>query len=154
MKTIQLTNSTEVALVDDEDYAYLNQFRWLLNSDGYVIRYDNNNSLIYMHREVIALSKKEKADHKNTLRNDNQKLNLRPATTSQNGMNRKKQSKPCSSKYKGVYWEKRDNMWRARIKLVGKRINLGSFLKEIDAALAYNKAAIKYFGQFAKLNEV
>ena len=83
-------------------------------------------------------------------------LVLRLATTSENGGNREKNkkyaNKKCSSIYKGVSWNKKDCKWKADISFQGKAFYLGYFINEIDAAKAYNKAAIKFFGEFAKLN--
>jgi hypothetical protein len=57
-----------------------------------------------------------------------------------------------NNKYVGVDWREPNKKWRARIKVRGTSIYLGYFLNENDAALAYNNAAIKYFGENAKLN--
>ena len=85
-------------------------------------------------------------------------LNLRVATISENqGNSKKRQSikgKPCSSKYKGVSWNNSHNRWVAQIQFKKKKMHIGCFKNEIDAATAYNKAAIAYFGEFAKLNEI
>lgn len=79
---------------------------------------------------------------------------VRTATPSQNGANASKWSKKTSSKYKGVYWNTGCNKWLAKIGVNRKRIHLGVFIQEADAAKAYNKAAIEYFGEFAKINEL
>ena len=79
---------------------------------------------------------------------------VRTATPSQNGANASKWSKKTSSKYKGVYWNTGCNKWLAKIGVNRKRIHLGVFIQEVDAAKAYNKAAVEYFGDFAKINEV
>ncbi len=59
-----------------------------------------------------------------------------------------------SSKFKGVCFHKRHKKWQASINSGGRLIHLGSFGGEIEAAKAYNEAALEYFGEFAKLNEV
>jgi hypothetical protein len=81
-------------------------------------------------------------------------LEVRIASSSQNGANSKKWKKKTSSKYKGVTLRKDINKWRARINVNRKRINLGDFENEEDAAEAYNTAAILYFGNFARLNVI
>src|SRR3972149_1592949 len=58
-----------------------------------------------------------------------------------------------TSGYKGVYWNKRRQKWLARVEINDKKISLGAFDNKLDAAKAYNIGAIKYFGEFAKLND-
>jgi len=91
-------------------------------------------------------------DHRfgNTL--DNRRANLRIATRSQNNCNRRIDKSKCSSRYYGVYYEKQKRKWIARINYKGKRLRLGNFDNEIDAAKAYDAAAKKYHGEFARLN--
>jgi hypothetical protein len=60
----------------------------------------------------------------------------------------------ASSEYRGVSFSKSENKWRAGIEVNGKSLNLGSFEKEVDAARAYNEAAVKYFGDLAYQNRV
>lgn len=81
-------------------------------------------------------------------------LKLRTATYSENTHNRKKTVSKTSSKFKGVYWSKQKQKWKARIYVNKKQIWLGSFDNEIDAAKEYNKAALLYIGEFAQLNDV
>jgi hypothetical protein len=100
------------------------------------------------------------ADHVNHNGLDNRKANLRPATHTQNVWHRRKFNGRTSggfklasrSKYKGVDWAHSMNRWRARILVNGKRIYLGSFNSELEAAKAYDLAAKKHHGQFATLN--
>ncbi|MHC4483546.1 MAG: AP2 domain-containing protein, partial [Planctomycetota bacterium] len=77
---------------------------------------------------------------------------LRPATHLQNSWNRRKQRQTSGSIYKGLVWDKRLNKWQVRIWVNRKRIYIGSFEDQIEAAKAYDKAAIKYYGEFANLN--
>jgi len=85
---------------------------------------------------------------------------LRKATASQNGANSKKQGaygeKECSSKYKGVskYKKNLNKPWRALIHFEGSSHYLGSYATEAEAALAYNTAAKRFFGEFAFLNPI
>lgn len=88
-------------------------------------------------------------DHKS---DRSQNTLVRTATPSQNSANSVKCNKITSSKYKGVYWNTGCKKWLARIGVNRKRIHLGVFENECDAARAYNDAALKYFGEFAKLN--
>ena len=81
-------------------------------------------------------------------------LKLRTATHSENTHNRKKTKSKTSSKFKGVYWSKQNQKWKARIYINKKQMWLGSFDNEIDAAKEYNKAALIYIGDFAQLNDV
>lgn len=84
--------------------------------------------------------------------------NLREATNQENGMNREKgkfmNGKPTTSKFKGVCQDKETKKWRAQIYINGEAKNLGRYDSEIDAAKAYDKAAVELFEEFAKLNEV
>jgi len=102
-----------------------------------------------MHNLVINIPDGMFCDHINRNGLDNRKANLRPATHTQNVWNRRKFKPYSRSKYKGVDDMKR---WRARIRVNGKRIYLGSFKTELDAAHAYDKAARKYHREFASLN--
>lgn len=91
-------------------------------------------------------------DHIDNNPRNNKLENLRSASYSENLRNTRKTSKALS-KFKGVTFCKKDKKWIARIKLIDKRITLGYFNNEVDAAKAYDDAAKKYFGAFAKTNE-
>jgi len=92
-------------------------------------------------------------DHTNNDRGDNRIENLRVATHHQNSWNSTPR-KSSTSKYLGVYWNKKANKWISRITLYGRRRHLGTFLTEEQAALAYNEAATRLFGEFANLNQI
>jgi len=157
MKEILLTLD-KIALVDDEDFAYLNQFKWhvTLNKGKYYARRffwrDGKPSKIYMHREILNTPKGMKTDHKNDNGLDNQRQNLRVCTHAENIRNQRIHNMAKTSVFKGVHWLKRDRRWQSRIMVNYKHISLGTFDAEIQAAKAYDKAAIKYFGEFANLN--
>jgi hypothetical protein len=91
-------------------------------------------------------------DHKDLNKLNNLRSNLRMCTGSQNEMNKNKSSGQHSSTYKGVTWHIPTQKWRTSIRFNGKRIYIGYFVDEIVAARAYNGAAIKYHGEFARLN--
>jgi len=105
-----------------------------------------------MHREVIDIPKHMLCDHINGNGLDNRAANLRPATVSQNLCNRPKTKTKTRSKYKGLEWDKIQRKWKVRIQCDGRKIYLGSFSKEIDAAKAYDKKARQLFKEFACLN--
>ncbi len=156
MKQIKLSNTNLCMLCDDEDYELLNRHSWYLHEteDGlyYVKTYINRISISAHQLVCPSDTPLLTPDHKNGNGLDNQRCNLRLASDSQQGQNKRKKSGSSSSKYKGVSWIKEDNKWRARIKKNGKQIHLGVFKTEIGAAVAYNRAAKELFGDFARLN--
>lgn len=109
--------------------------------------------LAYAAHHNVTLTNTDIIDHINGIRTDNNINNLRLCTANENGKNLSK-IKGCTSTYKGVYWRSDKRKWRVRIKVNGKRISLGYSHSEIDAAMMYNEAAIKYHGVYAKLNEI
>lgn len=144
-------------VVDLERLDELNKFKWSLTPSGYVSRskWSEGRTLnIRLHREVFGVGSGDpEVDHRYGDKLDNRARHLRFATRSQNGGNAKPQT-GRSSAYKGVYWEKSHRKWHAMIGVNSKRISLGRFNSEADAANAYNKAALKYFGEFARVNEI
>ena len=124
---------------------------WIVRINGKY--YHCSRIIFYMNTGTDPLG--FHVDH--VFRNSNINKNLRLATSSQNNANRAKQKsirgKPTTSQYKGVSWFKRDKKWKATICVNKKSIYLGMYENEKDAAIAYNKAAIDYFGEFACLNE-
>ena len=92
-------------------------------------------------------------DHEDHNKDNNDISNLRECSAMQNMMNRRKQV-GCSSKYKGVCWDRVIEKWRSGIKIAGKSTHLGLFTCEILAAISYNDAAVVAFGEFASLNKI
>ena len=105
-----------------------------------------------MHREVANTPDGLVCDHINGDSLDNRKANLRSATHLQNCWNARKSPQSAYSKYKGVTFDKMRQKWNAQICVNGKRIFLGTFKDETEAAKAYDSAAKRHFGEFAALN--
>jgi len=159
-RRIPLTKG-KFAIVDPDDYYRLSEYKWFvsggISNNFYAVRRGPNRNglrrtVIRMHREVANTPDGMVCDHINGNSLDNRKANLRSATHMQNSWNTRKSSQSCSSKYKGVTFYKMDQKWHAQISVNGKRIFLGTFEGEKEAAKEYDKAAKKYFGEFAKLN--
>jgi len=165
MKKILLTQG-KVAKVDNADYKWLNQWKWYAHQIGHtfyaeckasirktgnIAEYERKNEM--MHRLILGLQPgdKREIDHRDGNGINNQRNNLRICTHKQNGRSRRKQA-VGTSKYKGVSWNYREHRWRSDIRVNGKLIYLGCFSSEKTAAKAYNKAALKHFGEFALLN--
>jgi hypothetical protein len=148
------------AKVDSADYYRLKKYEWVAQKIGrrcYARRYmaggkESRGTIVYLHQEIIDVPKGMVIDHINHDGMDDRSANLRAATLAQNMRNRKKISRSCSSKYKGIHWFKRYRKWSASIRYENKRIFLGYFENEIDAAKAYDAAALKYHKEFAVLN--
>lgn len=159
MKLIPLTKGKMFAQVDDEDFELVNQYKWSFVKDCNVYyatttvkKEGGFETTIRMHRLIKGVTKKAiKVDHADHNGLNNQKYNLRECTNSQNGMNRVS-SKNSTSKYLGVFWRKQGSKWHAQIKAGGIYLHLGLHTVEEQAAIAYNNAARKYFGEFANLN--
>lgn len=153
MKTIPLTQGL-FALVDDEDFEYLNQWKWYAARQWntyYAFRQDYSSGkpkTIRMHREVMGEDPRN-IDHRDGDGLNNQKCNLRYCTHSQNHQNRK-HHRNTSSIYKGVSLTY--NKWRAQIMNQGKVAYIGLFYTEEEAALAYDTKAKELFGEFARPN--
>jgi hypothetical protein len=148
-KSIPLSQG-KFALVDDEDFEYLNQWKWHCHH-GYAERSDHGFTPVRMHREIIHTPTGWYTDHVNGNPLDNRKINLRACTASENQHN-SKLNKDNTSGYKGVYFNNKQNKWYAKIRVNGKLSHLGYFNNPIDAAHAYDIAAVRLFGRFAKTN--
>lgn len=164
LKEIQLTQG-QVALVDDEDFEWLNTYKWHAYWNGdtcsyYVkrnlsIKMDGTLGTVRMHRQILSLSTGDRTqvDHINHDTLDNRRENLRIASNAENGRNRRAH-RDGTSGFKGVTFHKLRGKWMAAIKHAGKSLYLGLFLTREEAAIAYNEAALKYYGEFALLNEL
>lgn len=165
MREIPLTQG-QVALVNDSDYEFLSQWKWYalkqrlgnfyaVRNSPWEYREGENRKhfLILMHREILGLERgdRRQGDHQNHNTLDNRRDNVRICTQQQNNMNQKP-SLNTTSQFKGIHWYNHYKRWVASIRKDGKLKHLGYFDIEEDAALAYDKAAIREFGEFAHLN--
>lgn len=162
MKKIKLGKTENYVLVDDEDYEVLNKFSWYgRNEHGYkyaarsiMFPREAGKRRVFtekMHRKIMNAKTGQIVDHINGNTFDNRKNNLRICTREDNTKNRSKNYNNTSG-YKGVSFHKNYKRWISYIGVNGKLIHLGWFDDKKEAALAYNEAAKKYFGEFARLN--
>ena len=115
-------------------------------------RKNGSERTVYMHRWIMNAPKGMVVDHINHNGLDNRKENLRFATNAENSRYARKTKNKFSSNYKGVHYIKKVKRWRAMITFEGKTIYVGQYKDEISAAKAYDRAAKKYFVEFACLN--
>lgn len=142
----------KVTQVDDEDYEMLMTLskRWCVN-DGYAF----NTQLGRLHRFLLNAPAGVMVDHRNGDKLDNRRGNLRLCTNSQNQANR--QVVRGASPFKGVTWQRRPDgrgFWNAKLIVNGVVSYLGRHDTDVEAAAAYNAAAIEAFGEFAHLNDL
>jgi hypothetical protein len=159
MKEIPLTRGL-IALVDDDDFERLQRHKWTATkghtgNTWYAYHQEIKSgkmAVVKMHREILGIKdKKIDVDHKDRDGLNNQKCNLRCCTRSENLCNMVR----CNpSGYKGVSLHHRKKKWVAKIQINGKQIYLGIFDNKEDAALAYDRGAIKYHKEFGRLNFV
>jgi hypothetical protein len=157
-KEIILTQG-KVAIVDDEDFEYLNKWKWHIykqNRNNYyartVIHLNKKRIPVVMHRLLVKCDGYI-IDHISGDGLDNRKCNIRVCNRSENPINRRVNINNLSG-YKGVSWFKPEQKWRAQIQYRKIVYHLGCFIDPIDAAIAYNEAALKYHGEFANLNKI
>lgn len=157
-------------IVDNEDYQHLIKWKWQFrrtpnSHNGYADRHEYIGKIdnkyqtyrVHMHRELIEVPSNMFVDHINRDSLDNRKENLRVCTIGENARNARPRSDNTSG-YKGVSWHKRDKKWTANISYKENnniiRVSLGYHNTKDEAAIAYNKAAQKYHGEFAYINSV
>jgi hypothetical protein len=157
-RRVKLTKGKH-ARVDVCNFEQLSRYNWYAvgNSKLYAHRriykgVGKKREFVAMHREVIGAPDGMCVDHIDGDSLNNTRANLRIATSEQNAWNKRKFSKGGTSEYMGVHWSKGEKKWRANIGYKNKKIYLGFFEAEKDAAKAYDEAAKKYYGEFAYLN--
>lgn len=148
------------AHVDFDDFCRLIRYKWYAFYNGYThyaVRpayFNGFACLIRMHRVIMKAPRDRVVDHIDRNGLNNCRYNLRNATRAENALNNRRGFNSPTSKYKGVFYDKRRGKFRATIWVDGKKKHLGYFDNEIDAAKAYDKAAKLHRGEFAVLNFV
>jgi HNH endonuclease len=160
VKQIELTQG-KFALVDDEDFEYLNQFKWFASKnpgknfpDNFMARRNipigkGRQGAELMHRVIMKAQKGEKVDHWNFNELDNRRSNLRKCTQSQNCANKRVKSRELP---RGVSYCKREQRYLAQIQVEKKNKHLGYFDDPALASAAYQRASRVYHGEFSILN--
>lgn len=147
------TSKDEEFWFDKEDLPIIQSNCWYYNSKGYVQATDRKTrKTIKLHRVIMGVTDPSiQVDHKNhpprhEHKKDNRKANLEIVTQSENSQNRSLATNNTSGVV-GVSWDKRDEIWKAYIKINHHTIHLGSFIDKEDAIKARKEAEIKYFGE-------
>lgn len=152
MKKICLTQG-RFALVDEEDFEYLIQRKWHVQKGRSTFYAIANKGIfpkpILMHRMVLNAPAGTLVDHINGNGLDNRRENLRLCTPHENQRNHKLYSTNKTG-FKGVSAFR--NKFKATIGFENRQIFIGLFTTPQEAAKAYDKAALKYFGEFANIN--
>jgi len=152
MKQVQLS-PIGCALVDDEDYELVSKYNWHLTPDGYAITIVSTINILFkrisMHRLILNAPKGLLVDHINHNRLDNRRCNIRLCTRSQNNWN---MQRSAHKQYKGVDFQTRHGTYRVAVSVKDISIHIGTYKTSIEAAEAYDRAALYYFKEFACLN--
>jgi hypothetical protein len=157
MKEIILTQN-KVALVDDEDFERVNQWKWhAFRSRGdlfYAARMERvagKQRRITLHRLLLGFSPGHllESDHRNGDGLDNRRANLRKVTRAENNRNRRR-FKRNKSGYTGVCWNSRGRRWQAHAIIDGRWTNLGEFANKDDAIAARRQAEAQHYAGFTR----
>lgn len=142
-------------IFDDDDYQKIKDYKWHIVKIGFCFYAESCIGVkrIRMHRLITNAEIGQIIDHIDHDGLNNSKSNLRVVSKSQNSMNQRKRINNKSG-FRGVYIHKQINKFHAQIKTNGKRVSLGLFDKAVDAAIAYNKAAVMYYKEYACLNVI
>lgn len=153
MELIALTRG-KLARVDDGDYEWLNRSKWCYNG-RYAVRVvtgdDGKQHTVFMHRIIAETPYGMYTDHIDGDGLNDQRANLRICTRAENSHNRGMQANNTSG-FKGVSWETNSRKWKAAMRFEGRSIRIGYYSTALEAAIAYDQAALRFHGEFARLN--
>jgi hypothetical protein len=154
MKSIPLTKG-RVALIDDEDYERVSQYKWCLSCGRYAQSKMGNrrNKPVYLHRFIMNAQPGQEVDHINRNTLDNRRSNLRFCSHQKNMANSVHVKKGASG-YRGVFLDKRRGTFYAQVVVNGKAYTSSGYRTAKEAAIAYNKMNNQHNGEFGILNEV
>jgi hypothetical protein len=144
----------QFALVDDEDAALAQKYRWHINNQGYVkttIREGKTYTTLYLHRLICPPPDGMITDHRNNVKTDCTRGNLRVATRAQNIANRGAQ-KNNKTGWRGVSYSRDHGGFRACIRIAGQQFTLGTFPEADEAAYVVDQAALQLHGEYAWTN--
>lgn len=147
------TNTNNEFCIDIDDIDKVQKYSWYESDTGYLMS-RINNKIVRMHRLIMNVKDKNVVvDHINHNTLDNRKNNLRIVSSSQNNMNKIKQSNNTSG-ITGISWDKRKKKWRAYIKINSKHSELGLYDNFEDAVNARRDAEERYFGEYSYKNSI
>lgn len=144
-----------LVFIDDEDLWLFNGYKWhvsVKNKGKVYLQRAARYGEVYFHRIIMACPKGKTVDHINGNSLDNRRENLRICSLRQNLLNKKKRKDGVTTKYIGVHYNKLNKNYRGQLRINNKRIEVGSFDTAVEAAVARDVLAKKYFGEYARLN--
>lgn len=151
-----MANNGAKCTVDAWLLPHLQELTWTPTRQYFQTRSKRTGKRVLLHQLVNMTPPGFETDHRDLDKSNNCASNLRTATPTQNRWNRDKycgSKRNWTSSFKGVS-KTQGGLWRASLKIQDQRLELGKFNCELDAARAYNTAATKHFGEFARLNQI
>jgi hypothetical protein len=143
MKRLALSQGL-FAVVDDADHEWLSRWKWSAERacrTFYATR-KGDGRILRMHREIVGAAPGQQVDHADGDGLNNTRANLRLVSSAQNQNNRTRKQPGATSRYRGVSWDAARNKWQAQINVHGRKVHLGRFDSELEAATAYDQAGL------------
>ena len=139
--------------IDSKNIPLVKDYKWYLNSNGYVATNNYNGKYTYLHKLICQNNNDKYTDHHDRNKLNNTEKNLRSVNGSENQTNKGIRSNNTSGKV-GVHWSKQNNKWCAMICKNKKHKNLGYFDNYEDAVACRKEAEKEYFGDYRAINEL